>query len=153
MLGAAKAIILSGLKDRVKLYLLEHIGNKCKEEIKFNTSQYIRSIQNSSIEAETSTTDLDKFIYNLEYALNNLGIKLNSQEQSSILGAIKIKYLNKYQDESIKSAAFYISRPSKDIWTIFGTEGKSSHWLLGYQTQDEIEQLFIDFILDKISEL
>lgn len=150
--NVAKSSLLSSLKDKTRLYFLEHISNAYQKEIRYNISQYIKVLQNISIEVETSRSDLDKFVSTFEYAFNNLGVKLNSQEQNSILGAIKNKYLNSYPTEGINSATFYISRPSKDIWTLYGKEGKSDFWLNNYSSQNEIEEIFIDFILEKLTE-
>lgn len=149
---SSKRIVLSQLQEKFKLYLLEHITEKAKEEIKFNISQYIKSIQNSSIEIETSKSDLDKFVYKYEYLFNTLGIKLSSQEQNSILQAINQKYLEKYPQSESKSLANYISRPSKNVWQIISSSKKAS-WLSSISAQTEVEELFIDYILDKISEV
>ena len=148
----SKRILLSQLQEKLKLYLIEHIAETAKEEIRFNVSQYIKAIQNSSIEIETSKSDLDKFVYKYEYFFNNLGVKLNSQEQNSILQAIKQKYIEKYPKTGDKSPAYYISRPSKNVWQI-ASSGSSASWLLSYSTQREVEEFFIDFILEKIAEV
>lgn len=145
-----KSLVQAGIRNRYKLHLLDFISKKYQEEFTYNISQYIKSIQNSSIEVSLSSSDLDKFVYRMEYALNNLDVKLNPQDQSSILNAIKSKYLSLFPSEDKEYASFYLSRPSKDIWQIYTSPQNSN--LLSNIMQDEIEEMFLKFILDKISE-
>lgn len=150
MLQEAQSILLANIRNKYKLYLLDYVAKKYQEEFSYNISQYIRSIQNSSIEISTSRSDIDKFLYRYEYALKNLGVKLNSQDKESILGAIKSKYLSIVPEEKKQYASFYLSRPSQEIWSIYSSSKNSG--LLSTIMQDEVEDLFIDFILEKIAE-
>lgn len=149
----SKKILHSQIKEKLKLYLVGHIAQKAQEEIRFNVSQYIKSVQNTSIEVETSKPDINKFIYKYEYLFNTLGVKLNSGEQNSILQAIKQKYLSQYPETNSSSLAYYVSRPSKNVWQIATKSSSPAPWLLSVATQDDVEELFIDFILEKIAEI
>lgn len=151
LINSSKGILQSQLWDKMKLHVLSHIAEKSKEEITFNISQYIRTLQNISIEIDTSKSDLDNFSYRYEYILNNLGIKLSSSEKNSILETIKQKYLSQYPESSNKSIAHYISRPSKDVWRVF-TSSDSRPWILSYSGENEVEELFIEYILKRFSE-
>lgn len=149
----SKRILHSQIREKLKLYLIAHIAEKSKEEVRYNISQYVKSIQSSSIEGELSESDINKFVYKYEYFFSTLGVKLKSEEQNSVIQAIKQKYISQYPETNSNSLAYYISMPSKDIWQIATKSSNPAPWLLSNLAQDRIEELFIDFIIEKISEI
>lgn len=153
VMDMARNQILRSQMEGVRKATLAHVAEKYTEEVEYNLSQYIRALQESSVEIEFEGKPGEALIMRAESAVKELEGYIEAQNPD---GAI-IQFLKRrYKEEGVRIisgrlyASHYVNRKSQGVYEMTNKMGyagavdKRKPWLTARKTAEGVESIIAD---------
>lgn len=150
VIETAKASIVQNEMKRVRAMMLQHVAQKYTEEVAYNVKQYIKTLEQVSVEIEFEGKPGETLIKKAQEAFKELEVFLDSQDPDGPI----IQFLKRrYNEEGVNIitgrlyGGHYVQRKTQGIYAIANKMGYAADvdrrkpWLSSETTAQGIDEI------------